>query len=75
MWAGYAAVPLHFTVELIGLLVLLGGALLVPPKQYLFTGGRAGRAFAAVGLIVLAGAQVAHGGRSCPPTATSSCPS
>lgn len=56
------AVPLHFTVEFLGFLMTAGAALLVLSRPSLVAGEGFNRATAALGFVVLAAAQVAHGG-------------
>lgn len=56
------AVPLHFTVEFLGFLMTAGAALLVLSRPSLIPGEGFNRATAALGFLVLAAAQVAHGG-------------
>lgn len=56
------AVPLHFTVEFLGFLMTAGAALLVLSRPTLIPGEGFNRATAALGFVVLAAAQVAHGG-------------
>ncbi len=54
-------VPIHFTVELLGFLVMAGGALVVLLRPLLLPGGRAHRWMAALGMSTLAAGQVLHG--------------
>ena len=56
------AVPLHFTVEFIGLLVLAGAALLIPSRSSLIPGPQSNRWTTSAGFAVLVAAQVVHGG-------------
>ena len=62
MFESLFAVPLHFTVEFIGLLVLAGAALLIPSRASLIPGSPSNRWTASAGFGVLAAAQVVHGG-------------
>src|SRR5687767_11930631 len=62
MFERFLAVPLHFTIEFLGFLVVAGGALLVPSRPSLIPGTRINRWIAALGFAALAGAQVLHGG-------------
>ena len=57
----FLAVPLHFTVEFIGFLVMAGGAIQVLTRPSLIPGPLARRAVAAAGLATLCAAQVLHG--------------
>ncbi|HET7481812.1 MAG TPA: hypothetical protein VFK89_03025, partial [Actinomycetota bacterium] len=62
MVESFLAVPLHFTVEFLGFLVLAGAAVLVLSRSSLIPGTAANRGAAALGFAVLAAGQVAHGG-------------
>lgn len=62
MFERFLAVPLHFTIEFLGFLVVAGGALLVPSRPSLIPGSRTNRMIAALGFGALAAAQVLHGG-------------
>ncbi|MGH2730302.1 MAG: CHASE4 domain-containing protein, partial [Actinomycetota bacterium] len=62
MFESFLAVPLHFTVEFLGFLVAAGGVLLVATRPALVPGPAANRIAVALGLGILAAAQVAHGG-------------
>jgi len=62
MFERFLAVPLHFTFEFLGFLVVAGGALLVPSRPSLIPGSRTNRMTAALGFTALAAAQVLHGG-------------
>lgn len=62
MFERFLAVPLHFTIEFLGFLVVAGGAFLVPSRPSLVPGTRMNRLVAATGFAVLAAAQVLHGG-------------
>ncbi len=62
MFQSYMAVPLHFTIEFLGFLTTAGGAFLVLSKPPLVPGARLNRIVAALGLALLAAAQVLHGG-------------
>lgn len=62
MFERFLAVPLHFTIEFLGFLVVAGGAFLVPSRPSLIPGTRSNRLVAAVGFAALAIAQVLHGG-------------
>ena len=55
-------VPFHFTIEFLGFLVTAGGALVLIARTSLLPDGGSNRATAALGLAVLATAQVLHGG-------------
>lgn len=56
------AVPLHFTVEFLGFLMTAGAAVLVLSRPTLIPGEGFNRVVGALGFVVLAAAQVAHGG-------------
>jgi len=62
MFERFLAVPLHFTIEFLGFLVVAGGAFLVPSRPSLVPGTKTNRIVAATGFAVLAAAQVLHGG-------------
>ncbi|MDQ4126316.1 MAG: hypothetical protein M3134_12085, partial [Actinomycetota bacterium] len=62
MFESFMAVPLHFTVEFLGFLMTAGAAILVLSRPSLVPGEGFNRATAALGFVVLAAAQVAHGG-------------
>lgn len=62
MFERFLAVPLHFTIEFLGFLVVAGGAFLVPSRPSLIPGSRTNRMTAALGFAALAAAQVLHGG-------------
>lgn len=62
MFERFLAVPLHFTIEFLGLLVVAGGAFLVPSRPSLIPGTKTNRMVAATGFAALAAAQVLHGG-------------
>ena len=62
MFESFMAVPLHFTVEFLGFLMMAGAAVLVLSRPTLIPGEGFNRAAAALGFIVLAAAQVTHGG-------------
>lgn len=62
MFESFLAVPLHFTVEFLGFLVAIGGALLVVSRPELIPGPTSNRYSVALGLGVLAAAQALHGG-------------
>src|ERR687893_420783 len=62
MFERFLAVPLHFTIEFLGLLVLAGGAVLVTSRPNLIPGTKPNRISAALGLGAMAVAQVLHGG-------------
>jgi hypothetical protein len=62
MFERFLAVPLHFTIEFLGFLVVAGGAFLVPSRPSLIPGSRTNRWTAALGFAALAAAQVLHGG-------------
>ncbi|MGH2735445.1 MAG: hypothetical protein ACRDKZ_07695, partial [Actinomycetota bacterium] len=62
MLEGFLAVPLHFTIELLGFVVCAGAAALLVSRPGLVPGGTFARLAAALGFAVLAAAQVLHGG-------------
>jgi len=62
MFDSFLAVPLHFTIEFIGFLVMAGGAFLVASRPNLIAGGGTSRGAATIGFAALAVAQVGHGG-------------
>jgi PAS domain S-box-containing protein len=62
MFDSFLAVPLHFTIEFVGFLVVAGGAFLVASRPSLIPGGSTSRGSATLGFAALAVAQVAHGG-------------
>lgn len=62
MFERFLAVPLHFTIEFLGLLVVAGGAFLVPSRPSLIPGTKTNRIVAATGFAALVAAQVLHGG-------------
>ncbi|MDQ3962734.1 MAG: cell wall metabolism sensor histidine kinase WalK [Actinomycetota bacterium] len=62
MFDSFLAVPLHFTIEFLGFLVMAAGAFLVASRPDLIPGGATNRGSATIGFVVLAVAQVAHGG-------------
>src|SRR5687767_1237268 len=62
MFERFLAVPLHFTIEFLGFLVVAGGAFLVPSRPSLVPGTRMNRLVAAAGFAALAAAQILHGG-------------
>jgi two-component system sensor histidine kinase VicK len=62
MFERFLAVPLHFTIEFLGFLVVAGGAFLVPSRPSLIPGTKTNRFVAAGGFAVLAVAQILHGG-------------
>ncbi len=62
MFERFLAVPLHFTIEFLGFLVVAGGAFLVPSRPGLIPGSRTNRMIAALGFAALAAAQILHGG-------------
>ncbi|MDQ3954425.1 MAG: cell wall metabolism sensor histidine kinase WalK [Actinomycetota bacterium] len=66
MFETFLAVPLHFTVEFLGFLVCTGGAFLVMTRPSLIPGPASNRVIAALGLGVIAAAEVAHGGSFLP---------
>lgn len=61
MFESFLVVPLHFTVEFLGFLVVAGGALLVLARPALGGGTRTRRVAAAAALAALAAGQVLHG--------------
>jgi PAS domain S-box-containing protein len=62
MFESFVAVPLHFTIEFFGLLVLAGGMTLVLTRPALIPGAASNRVTAALGFAALAAGQVLHGG-------------
>ncbi len=66
MFDSFLAVPLHFTIEFLGFLVMAAGAFLVASRPDLIPGGGINRGSATIGFTVLAIAQVAHGGSFLP---------
>jgi two-component system, OmpR family, sensor histidine kinase VicK len=62
MFESVLLVPLHFTVEFVGLLVTVGGAILVATRPGLIPGAAPNRSAASLGFAALAAAQVLHGG-------------
>lgn len=66
MFDSFLAVPLHFTIEFLGFLVMAAGAFLVASRPDLIPGGGTNRGSATIGFAVLAIAQVAHGGSFLP---------
>lgn len=62
MFERFLAVPLHFTIEFLGFLVVAGGAFLVPSRPSLIPGTKGNRLVAAAGFTALAAAQILHGG-------------
>jgi two-component system, OmpR family, sensor histidine kinase VicK len=62
MFERFLAVPLHFTIEFLGFLVVAGGAFLVMSRPSLIPGSRGSRMMAALGFGSLAVSQVIHGG-------------
>jgi len=62
MFETFLSVPLHFTIEFLGFLVAVGGALLVLSRPDLVPGHLSNRISVALGLGVYAAAQVLHGG-------------
>lgn len=62
MLEGFLEVPLHFTVEFLGGLVMAAGALLVASRPSLISGSRSNRLTASIGFASLAAAYIIHGG-------------
>jgi len=62
MYESFFAVPLHFTIEFVGFLVVAGAAFLVASRPSLIPGGGSSRGAATFGFAALAVAQVGHGG-------------
>ena len=62
MFERFLAVPLHFTIEFLGFLVVVGGAFLVPSRPTLIPGTKPNRWVAATGFAALGAAQILHGG-------------
>ncbi|HYO61927.1 MAG TPA: ATP-binding protein [Actinomycetota bacterium] len=62
MFESFMAVPLHFTVEFLGFLMTAGAAVLVLSRPSLIPGEGYNRVAGALGFVILAAAQVAHGG-------------
>ena len=66
MFGSSLAVPLHFTVEFVGFLVLAGGAFLIASRPALVPGDPGRRRLVTFGFTVLAFTHVAHGGSFIP---------
>jgi two-component system sensor histidine kinase VicK len=62
MLEGFLAVPMHFTIEFLGFLVAIGGAILVLSRPGLVPGAASNRWSVGLGLGALGVAQVLHGG-------------
>ena len=62
MVESFLAVPVHFTTEFLGFLVMAGAAVLLFSRPGLIPGEASNRITAGIGFIVLAAGQVAHGG-------------
>jgi two-component system sensor histidine kinase VicK len=62
MFESFVAVPAHFTVEFLGFLVFLGGAVLALSRGDFIGGEPSNRVTVALGFVLLAIAQVLHGG-------------
>ena len=62
MVESFLAVPLHFTTEFLGFLVMAGAAVLLFSRAALIPGEASNRITAGTGFVLLAGGQVAHGG-------------
>src|SRR5918999_6237984 len=62
MVESFLAVPLHFTTEFLGFLVMAGAAVLLFARPGLIPGESSNRVTAGIGFAILATAQVAHGG-------------
>jgi two-component system sensor histidine kinase VicK len=62
MVESFLAVPLHFTTEFLGFLVMAGAAVLLFSRPELIPGESSNRITAGIGFMVLAAGQVAHGG-------------
>lgn len=62
MVESFLAVPLHFTTEFLGFLVMAGAAVLLFSRPGLIPGESSNRITAGIGFIVLSAGQVAHGG-------------
>lgn len=62
MFESFLAVPLHFTIEFLGFLVAVGGALLAAARPDLVPGAPSNRYTVALGFGMLAVAEVLHGG-------------
>src|SRR5688500_3913816 len=62
MVESFLAVPLHFTTEFLGFLVMAGAAVLLFSRPGLIPGESSNRITAGIGFALLAAGQVAHGG-------------
>jgi PAS domain S-box-containing protein len=62
MFESFVAVPAHFTIEFLGFLVFLGGAVLALSRGDFIGGEPSNRVTVALGFLLLAVAQVLHGG-------------
>ncbi|MBW3594690.1 MAG: cell wall metabolism sensor histidine kinase WalK [Actinobacteria bacterium] len=62
MVESFLAVPLHFTTEFLGFLVMAGAAVLLFSRPELIPGESSNRITAGIGFALLAAGQVAHGG-------------
>jgi len=62
MVESFLAVPLHFTTEFLGFLVMAGAAVLLFARPGLIPGQASNRITAGIGFVLLAAGQVAHGG-------------
>ena len=62
MVESFLAVPLHFTTEFLGFLVMAGAAVLLFSRPGLIPGEASNRITAGVGFALLSAGQVAHGG-------------
>src|SRR5687767_7673998 len=62
MVESFLAVPLHFTTEFLGFLVMAGAAVLLFSRPGLIPGEASNRITAGIGFLILAAGQVAHGG-------------
>ena len=62
MVESFLAVPVHFTTEFLGFLVMSGAAVLLFSRPGLIPGEASNRITAGIGFLILAAGQVAHGG-------------
>lgn len=62
MVESFLAVPLHFTTEFLGFLVMAGAAVLLFSRPGLIPGDSSNRITAGIGFALVAAGQVAHGG-------------
>lgn len=62
MVESFLAVPIHFTTEFLGFLVMAGAAVLLFSRPGLIPGEASNRITAGIGFLLLSAGQVAHGG-------------